>query len=387
MMVRRGSIPTSSRITSIVIRVCKPDIKYRGRFTSGGQLPDRELVILELSNGQVSGFGEFYPTSLNAKTDFHGWSNLDEWILLVEACDRLIGQDARSLRTLVPAAWEGYDGSGLVDALEFALYDLVGKIYNLPAYTMLGGLRKKYVWGMPVIYTASVEEMVEQARSRFAEYGYRFFKLKPSGILDHDREVISRIRETTDPGVSIYIDPNYGLEMTPSEVIEYLNDLHRVGLEVCEDPVRGNLETYRSIQECTPVRLMLDQSARTLGDVLDIVNARCCQQINIHANWTSGFNGALRLANLAAVGGIECLIGSTIYLGIGNAACEILSGVLPGNCPCEQITAANYVGNAVVKEEFPTEDGKIYFPDKPGLGVEVDDERLEEATVRTVVLP
>lgn len=372
----------SSLIRSIVVRLCRPEINYRGHVTSGGRLPERELLILELSNGVVSGFGEFYPTSLNPKTEFHGWSTLDELELLLQHCETMIGKDAQGLRGLIPQDWECYDGNGLVDVVEFALYDLVGKIFGLPAHTLLGGKRKEFLWGMPVVYTADVEEMVEQARERFVDYGYRYFKLKPSGNLEHDFEVISRIRETTDRDVVLYIDPNYGLSMEVPQVIDYLNALHSAGLSVCEDPIQCSVDAYREIQKRTSVTLMLDQSARTPRDVLEIVNARCCRQINIHANWTSGFNGALRLAHLAAVGGIECMIGSTIYLGIGNAACEILSGLLPGNCPCEQVTAGNYVRNPVVKREFPTIDGKIYLTDDPGLGVEVDLDKLEEATVR-----
>jgi len=226
--------------------------------------------------------------------------------------------------------------------------------------------------------------MAENALAEHRRYGIRYFKLKPIGDPDSDIETLRRMREAMGPDVRYYMDANYALQITdPDKIVDYMNDLHALGLEVYEDPVDAEFAVYRYIRERTSVRLMLDDKARTPAAVLDIVREKCADQINVHANWASGFQPALRKAALAWMGGMPTMVGSTYYLGPGSAAYQILSSVLPGNVPCEQkFSAHSKRGVSAVRNPFDLRDGKYTIADRPGLGVDVDMEIVDDLTVR-----
>jgi O-succinylbenzoate synthase len=239
---------------------------------------------------------------------------------------------------------------------------------------------------MFVIHTFEPDYMIEKTKRVHDQYGYRYFKLKPHGDFEKDNYVITKIKEEIAGESHIYIDPNFGLDMEIDEVVDYLNKLHKVGLELCEDPFDKSWEDFHYVKERTPVKIMADCKARTISDVVDIAAADAAEVVNIHANWAGGFKPALNKAMVGANYGIQTMVGSTFYTGVGVAAYKILSAALPGDMPCEQESAAECTTEFVVKKEFDVVDGCSLIPDSPGLGVEVIPEKLEALVSEKVVI-
>lgn len=103
------------------------------------------------------GLREFIPTSVIYEPGHIGRSGLDEWRVLHETCQALLGQDARRLRSLIPPALECEDGSSIVDGIDFALHDLVGRASGLPVWALLGGLQRRSVAACQIIHTDTPE--------------------------------------------------------------------------------------------------------------------------------------------------------------------------------------------------------------------------------------
>ena len=132
---------------------------------------------------------------------------------------------------------------------------------------------------------------------------------------------------------------------------------------------------------------MLDDKARTPQAVMEIICEQAADQINVHANWSGGFAPGLRKARLAALGGMPTMIGSTYYLGPAAAAYQIMSSVLPLEAPCEQqFNGLHDECTSIIHDPFPLADGAYTIPDRPGLGVDVDEARLDEITEQQVTL-
>lgn len=372
-----------TRIEKIILRRCEMKIANPGTYTTGDKDPDVfPILIGEVSNGEQSGFGECVPTSILYEEGHIGRSGIDEWGILRKLSQDLIGKDCRILSNWIPVELkDAHDANGIVDVLDFGIHDLVGRIYDIPVSVLLGGGRKQ-VRKSDVVHVKSPEDMAEQVARTFKEERIRYYKLKPIGAFEEDRETLVKIREKTGGKVHVFSDPNYALKVNgPDEAIAYLKEMGKHGLEVCEDPIKADFEVYKHIKDNSPVKLMLDDPVRTFDEVFEVVKIRCADQINIHANWSGGFQAGIRKANVAALAGIGTMVGSTRYVGIGCAAYQILSSVLPIDVPCEQSGPTQY---SVVKEPFEMVDGNYIIPDKPGLGVEVDLEKLESVTVETV---
>lgn len=374
-------------IQRIVLRHCHVQPRWVMQYSTGWTDPEEvPIFLVEIADDRNSGFGEFLPTSVlyasarerSAGTDSH----LDEWQTLRSTCEGLIGKDARMLRSLIPSHLEKREASSIVDSIDFALHDLVGRNAGLPVWALLGGVRQPWVQGMPVVHTDSVPAMVERAWEYHRMGGYRLFKLKPIGRAEQDREVMIKLREKLGDDIRFFVDPNYSLENGAAGVVDYVLQLADLGLDTIEDPIDCDWPTYKWIQDRVPVRLMIDDKARTPQAVLEIFAARCARAINIHANWASGFAPAIQKSTLAAMGGLDTIIGSTYYLGFGVAAYQTLSSVIPSRHICEQVNISDDLKRIGVKKEYQTRDGRIHISCEPGLGVEPDWSAIDDMTQR-----
>lgn len=140
------------------------------------------------------------------------------------------------------------------------------------------------------------------------------------------------------------------------------------------DPTPAMLRDFLDcIREGRSAAVIPAQSAR---QTLAIANAGVADAINIHANWAGGFPPALHRARIAALGGMGVMIGSTHYLGIGAAAYQFLSPLMPGDLPCEQVNVEIYGGKGIVNNPFLIREGRIHIEDRPGIGIEPNLEAL-----------
>lgn len=361
------------------------------QYSTGWKDPDDvPIYLVQISDDRTTGFGEFLPTSVmyagTGELSAGNASTLDEWNTLRTTCEQLIGKDARLLRKLIPSHLEVREANSIVDSIDFALHDLVGKNAGLPVWALLGGLRQPWVQGMQVVHTDTVEGMVERAIDYHRMGGYRLFKLKPIGVAAQDREVMLKIRERIGPDTKFFVDPNYSLRTDAQGAVDYVLSLVDAGLDTIEDPIDCDWQTYRWIQDRIPVRLMIDGHARTPQSVMEIIAHRCARSINIHANWASGFSPAIQKASLAALGGLDTIIGSTYYLGFGVAAYQTLAAVIPTRHICEQSNMTEDLKRIGVVKEYATRDGRITISDEPGLGVEPDWEAIDAMTKSSITI-
>ena len=375
-------------IREVIVRECRQKAVWRGQYTTGEYDPEETVwLFVSVSDGELTGHGECVPTGLYYEPGHIGRSDIDEWAETLRIAETLIGKDARALSRLTPEDRESDDANSLKDAIDFAVHDLVGQRLGMPVATLLGGIARPSIWAVPVIHMDAPEAMAETCAERYRKFGIRYFKLKPIGEPEADERTLRLIREKTGPEVRFTLDANYALKVTDlDEAAKYMDRLAELGLEVYEDPLPFDVDAYRYLNDRTRVRIMVDEYARTPEAVLRIVETRCADQINIHANWAGGFQPALRKAALAALGGLPCMIGSTKYLGPGAAAYMTLCSCLPLEGQCEQ-GFSDYLGwTSVIEEPYALRDGQYFIPDKPGLGVEVKTDAVEALTVRKEVV-
>lgn len=358
---------------------------FRGIYTDGSQDPDFEVwLLVSISDGRETGYGECTPTSLYYEPGHIGRSGIDEWTCALDLARGLVGQDARRLGRLITEDPERNDANSVNDTFDFALHDLVGRRLGVPVAVLLGGVHRPFVYNIPVIHMDTPEGMARHAADEHRRYGFVYFKLKPIGEPEADIETLTRMRELMGPRVKYYMDANYALKITdPDRIVAYINRLADLGLEAYEDPINADLATYRYISERVRAKIMIDEHARTPAAILQIIREKAAGMINIHANWAGGFQPALRKAALAATAGMPAMIGSGNYLGPGAAAYQILSSVLPIEIPCEQtFYLTECPAKHAIEKPFDLRDGKSFIPDTPGLGVTVNMEVIAKLTVR-----
>ena len=252
-------------------------------------------------------------------------------------------------------------------AVDMALWDLYGQLYNVPVYKMMGGSRKSIVTDI----TISVNEPEEMARDAVdaINRGYDCLKVKVGKEPEKDIARLSAIRQAVPKSTLIRIDANQG--WTPKEAVRILNGMQEKGLDIefVEQPVKGHdFEGLKYVTEHSYVPVLADESVFSPEDALKIMQMRAADMVNIKLMKCGGLYNALKIASAAEVYGVECMIGCMLEAKISvnaavHLACakQIITKIdLDGLVLCSEDPI---IGGAVFNEQL------ITVSDEPGLGI------------------
>ena len=262
-----------------------------------------------------------------------------------------------------PPLWSG--GSPLLAAVEMLLLDWAGKRLECRAVDLLGGAYRERV---AVDYWAGRQTPADLRRTaeRARSLGFRGIKMK-SRFGDPVTEQVQALREAGGADFSITIDPMYQW-FGPSESLHVLHALEQFGGGVrVEDPFPEDRPEFwaRARQVCS---VPLIWHARGLPSL-----RRALQELVADGFNCSGVaHEFLIYAGAVEVAGYSCWRGSSLELGVGqaaglHAAAAARSCVMPSDFQSAVIRE-----HTLVTWDWPYFEGTLPLPDAPGLGVELD---------------
>ena len=322
------------------------------------------VVMINTDTGHV-GYGEA-PATAVITGDTHG--------SIVEAirhyiAPRLIGADIADLNhntQLIQTSME--KNSSAKAAVEIAIYDLFGQLYNAPLYRLLGG-------GDPVITTDitisvdTIDKMVADSISA-VERGFDSLKIKVGKDIGVDIERVKAIYAAVEGRALLRLDANQG--WTAKQAVYALHTLEDAGvrLELVEQPVRAqDLDGMRYVTERVHTPIMADESVFGPTEVIELIRMRAADIINIKLMKTAGISNAIRIADIAAMYEIECMIGCMIESSISVSA-AVHVAVAKANVITKidldgpSLCTINPVDGGVIFNE-----SEITVTDAPGLGI------------------
>lgn len=275
-------------------------------------------------------------------------------------------------------------------ALDIACYDIAGKAYGVPVYQLLGGMHRDRIEVAHSLGIMTVDRCVDEA-VQAVEEGALTIKCKTGLDPVRDVEVVRRIREKVGDRIRIRVDGNEGYRSVP-EAVQVTLRQEEYDILLCEQPVMGAKGLARvAARISSPV--MADESAWTVQDILELDALEAAACISCYVTKPGGLYRARQQGDLAAAVGMYCDIGGSIELGVGNAAnlhlgAALPNAILPSVCPVTnpdgaakpQIAGVYYLDD-IVTRPFRFEDGCVLVPEGPGLGVEVDESKLEKYAI------
>lgn len=271
-------------------------------------------------------------------------------------------------------------------AVDIACYDAAGKALGVAVADLLGGRHRD---GIEVAHSLGIMELercVAEAREAVAE-GARTIKCKTGLNAERDVDLVRMLREDLGPEVRIRVDGNEGYSSVAEAVAVTLRQ-EEYDILLCEQPLAGAVALSRVARRITsPV--MADESAWTVHDILELDRHDAAACFSCYVTKPGGLFRARQQAEVAEQLGMYCDIGGSIETGIGNAAnlhlgASLRLATLPSVCPVSQPAGADgpeiagvYYTDDLVGEPFEFVDGRVMVPKGPGLGIEVDREKLE----------
>ena len=269
--------------------------------------------------------------------------------------------------------------------IDFALYDIVGKALKTPVYNLLGGLYREKIPMVHSIGIMPVEKAVDEAKMVVDE-GIKTIKLKVGIDPKRDIATVREVRKAVGPDIDITVDGNEGYP-TPSDAIRHLKKMEEYNVLFCEQPVAG-LEAMAQVARGVDIPLMADESAWTPQDILRILEKGAAEVISLYPTKPGGLFRAKKVAALIEAGGLTANVNGSAEMGVANAVNLHLSAstkVVSHACvyPITSLegreqtkVAGRFYLDDIITEPFKYEDGYLYVPHGPGLGVELDEEKI-----------
>ncbi|MBI4206743.1 MAG: mandelate racemase [Betaproteobacteria bacterium] len=277
-------------------------------------------------------------------------------------------------------------------AVEFAAYDLAGKRLGVPVHMLLGGRARERVPVTHSIGLIAIEEAEREAAQVAAE-GIRTIKVKVGVDAKRDLEVVRAVRSAAGPAMDICVDANEGYK-TPGEAVVVLRAMEQYRLKYAEQPCMG-IERIAEVARALDTPVMADESAWNAHDAIQIVQQHAIDIVSIYTTKPGGLFKAMEVAAVCRAAGIICNVNGSIETGVGNLANVQLAAAAPAvtlSCVVPVSTPAEYqkgqIGGIYYKDDLirvpmKLTDGAIEVPTAPGMGIEVDEAKVEKYRVRT----
>lgn len=322
------------------------------------------VVMVHTDSGHV-GHGEAPPTAV-ITGDTHA-SIIDAIRHHIRPI--LIGEEVADLNRLVGLIQGALPKNPSAKAaVEIALYDLFGQLHGAPLYQLLGGGHPSITTDL-TISVDGIEKMVADSLAA-VDRGFRALKIKvgKDSALDIDR--VKAIHAAVADRATLRLDANQG--WTAEQAVQVLQSLEAAGvtLELVEQPVKAHdLAGMRHVRERVQTPVMADESVFGPLEAIELIRMGAADIINIKLMKSGGISNALRIADIAEMHGVDCMIGCMLESSISVAAAVHVAVAKAG-----VITKVDLDGPSLC--QFDPVDGGVRFDDAtitvsdaPGLGI------------------
>jgi O-succinylbenzoate synthase len=336
---------------------------------------DRPGILVAVFSEGVSGWGECVSGNgpwYSSETIGTSWHILQDYLLPM-----IVGQDINSPKE-VPALIKGVRGHPMTKAaLENAIWDLFAKAQGRPLSELLGGVHDRVEVGVSIGIQPTLDGLLARVDD-FVAAGYGRIKMKidPDWLIEPVRLVRERY-----PDIRLMADANSAFTLADAPLLKQLDDFD---LLMIEQPLGyDDIADHARLQAQLDTPICLDESIHGVADAQAMIDLQAGRIINMKVGRVGGFSNALRIHDLAQEAGIPLWCGGMLETGIGRAA-NIHLATLPNfKLPGDISATSRYYHEDIADPPFVLnkEDSTMSVPEGPGIGVEVQLDRVKKVRI------
>lgn len=273
----------------------------------------------------------------------------------------------------------------LLAAIEFACLDIVGKALGTPVHTLLGGkLRDEVEFASYLFFrypnatdgsgeVRTVDQLVEHALDLKTRHGFRVHKLK-GGVFAPDYELRAyRALAEALPGDQLRYDPNAALSV--ADAIRFGRAIEDLRNDYLEDPTWG-LHGMRQVRAAVRVPLATNTVVVNFEQLATNVRDPAVDVVLLDTTFWGGIRACVRAAGVCETFQLGVAVHSSGELGIQLATMLHLGAVLPNLTLSSDAHYHQLTDDVITGGKLEYRDGRIRVPDGPGLGVDLDRDKL-----------
>ena len=340
-------------------------------------LVDRFLLVRVYTDAGIVGNGEAGLWA-HQKVVYEAIRELSEYYVgkdptCIEHHYQVVSRDSHFMGAALNAA---------MSALDVAMWDILGKSVNLPVYQLLGGKCRDRV---KVFNNVSGDTLAAIAESaiRNVEEGFISLRTGPffpgweqqtsTQVITTAVEIVKTIREAIGYEVDLGLEIHRNL--TPDEAITLAGELAPFRILYYEDPIAPqSVEALDYVARHVHIPIATGERFYNIQQFKELIDKKTVSLIRPDVSLAGGITQCKKIAALAEasfVGIFPHLMGSPVNL----AAFIQLDAAIPNYALMESHTGADAFSE-IVDQPLEREDGYVIVPDRPGIGVEINETQL-----------
>jgi len=369
------------RITDIIATTVTIPLEAPLRHSNGAHWGRFVRTIVEVKTDEgLSGFGEMGGGGESAEMMINGLKSY------------LIGHDPYQLEEMRfkicnPTASLYNNRTQLHAAIEFACLDIIGQHQGLPVHQLLGGkLRERVPFASYLFYrlpnehtgqgeVRTIEQLVDHCRELKEQHGFTTHKLK-GGVFHPQHELeCYRALAAAFPNDRLRYDPNGALSV--EDAIRFGQAIEGLNNDYLEDPTWGmnGMRRVRSmVRVPTATNTIVVNFEQLAANVLDLA----VDVILLDTTFWGGIRPCVKAAGICETFQLGIAVHSSGELGIQLATMLHLGAVLPNLAFAADAHYHHLQDDILVGGKMKYVDGTIEVPNGPGLGIQVDRDRIAQ---------
>lgn len=376
-----------TKITSMILRtpMKTPFTSARGWWY---KTKNAMLVHVETDAG-IDGWGEAYGPAECTKTVV---DNL--------LASQVIGSDPQDTDVIWERMYQRIEdyaprgfGVAAISAIDTALWDIKGKAAEVPLYKLLGGAHRTFVtpYATGLYFTKEDGDFITPAVEEALKYkklGFKGIKMKIALTRKEELARVTAVREAIGDDIELMVDSNHGYSLYDAQW--FTKEFEKLNISWFEEPISPHdLRGYADLRTKTSIPLAGGENCFTRFAFNEILKNRAMDIIQPDLCCCGGITETMRISTLAEVDGTTMMMhvwGSAVGL---HAALQVMASLPPApHCwkPApmwmEYEQTESPFRDKLVVDPIRRVGGKVYIPNKPGLGFTINQETINQYRVK-----
>lgn len=290
----------------------------------------------------------------------------------------LLGADATRVAGLMASVKRGVKGNRFARcAVETALLDAHGRRLGVPVSEFFGGRQRDTLEVAWTLASGDTAKDIEEGEAMLAARRHRIFKLKiGKREVAADVAHVAAIKAALGDRASVRVDVN--MAWSEHQARRGIAGLEAAGVDLIEQPVsREQRGALARLTRRFDVAIMADESLQGPAEAMDLARDRAAGVFALKIAQSGGLFEAQRVAAIADAAGIELYGGTMLEGGIGTAASAQLCATLPTLAWGTELFGPLLLAEEILATPLAYADFALIVPTAPGLGVELDMDRVD----------
>jgi D-arabinonate dehydratase/D-galactarolactone cycloisomerase len=270
---------------------------------------------------------------------------------------------------------EGYHTQA-VAGVDIALWDLKGRALGQPISVLLGGPIRESLWVYASPVTLCDPDTAQERAREFLAKGFTAVKVKVGGALADDVDRVAAVREVIGPGMPLLLDVNAALDARGA--IALARAVEPYSCYWLEEPVPPeDLAGMAHVRRSVNLPVATGEQSSSIYTFRDHLKAEAADVYMPNVTKAGGLSECARISTLVHTENLK-MAPHGVGSGIGLAATLQWCAAMPNFLIYEYNQLLNPLRHDILKTPIVLKDGDLQVPMGPGLGVEIDWEKVDQ---------